>query len=69
MRRYLQCEFLVPVVINLALLVPASAGTITMQVVDDKGSADVEGCDLRANLRSWEVQSGAKVTKKNNQED
>jgi hypothetical protein len=41
MRRYLQFEFLVPVAIGLALSAPASAGTITLNVVDDKGTVAI----------------------------
>jgi hypothetical protein len=41
MRRYLQFEFLVPVAIVLALSAPANAGTITIQVEDDKGTVAI----------------------------
>lgn len=42
MRGHLKFEFLVPVAIGLALAAPASAGTITIQVVDDKGSVTIQ---------------------------
>ena len=42
MRRYLKYEFLVSVAIGVALVAPANAGTITILVVDDKGSVTIQ---------------------------
>ncbi len=41
MRRHLKYEFLVSAAIGLALSAPASAGTMTIQVVDDKGTVAI----------------------------